>query len=193
MQLRQKPLDEPWYWNLLILLNYRNKPIMQIWQYPIIPLSISAFMQQLAGRQMRTNNHRWLEQTLALPEGSYSPKAVLCATALWHQTESMHHYNTALAHVSTCWLNSIARLARWQSCPHTGRPGRNMIWKRCRLGLRAWLLACHGIYSAGVMSVWLIGTTIGAHVLRAVYSTHRVAGTPGLEAPWASTQIKGLH
>lgn len=30
---------------------------------------------------MRTNNHRWLEQTLALPEGSYILKALLCATA----------------------------------------------------------------------------------------------------------------
>lgn len=55
-------------------------------------------MRQLAGSQMRTNNHRWLEQTLALPEGSYSLKALLCATASRHQTEPMHHNNTALAH-----------------------------------------------------------------------------------------------
>lgn len=55
-------------------------------------------MQQLAGTQMRMNNHRWLEQTLALPEGSYSLKELLCAIALQHQTAAMHHNNTALAH-----------------------------------------------------------------------------------------------
>lgn len=40
-------------------------PIMQIWPYPIF----SSFVQQDAGRQMRMNNHRWLEQTLLSPEG----------------------------------------------------------------------------------------------------------------------------
>lgn len=143
----------------------------------------------LAGKwQMSMNSHRWLEETL--PEDSCSPKALLCATSLQHQTGTMHHNNTEMAHPGHA-DGGIARLARWQSCPHTARPGRNMIWKSSQLGPRAWPWACLGIYSTNVMRVWLIGTTIGAHVHRALYSTQQAAGTLGLEAPGLPPRLKG--
>lgn len=106
---------------------------------------------------------------------------------------SIRHHPCIIAVQHLHTQDILTQQYRWQSCPHTGKLGRNMMCKSCRLEPVAWLLACLGIYSASVMSVWLIGTTIGAHVLRAVYSTHQAAGTPGLEVPWVSTQRVTLN
>lgn len=118
-----------------------------------------------------------------LPAGSYSLKTICVPLP---RSIAQYPCITAIQHWHT--LDMLTQQYRWQSRPHTGRSGRNVIWESRWLRPRGMAVGMHGIYSAGVMSVWLIGTTIGAHVLRVVYSTHQAAGTPGLEVPWVSTQ-----